>query len=161
MRPFLALLLLTLPAHAQDMTFDIAPSLVCIASAPDTNAAKLCIGEAASLCMEQEMGFTTLGMGFCLDQELTYWDGVLNDSYQSLRGALRISDAELPEHLANQADGLRDMQRAWITYRDTRCSFEASLLQGGTAGNTVYLGCAMQLTGEQALFLKTHSENGW
>lgn len=161
MRPFLALLLLTLPAYAQDMAFDITPSLECVAVAPDTNAAKLCIGEAASTCMEQEMGFTTLGMGFCLDAELSYWDGVLNDSFQTLRTMLRASDSTLPEYLAKQADGLRDMQRAWITYRDTRCSFEASLMQGGTAGSTVYLGCAMQLTGEQALFLQMHSENTW
>lgn len=161
MRPFLALLLLTLPAQAQDMSFDITPSLDCVSAAPDTNAAKLCIGEAAGICMEQDMGYTTPGMGFCLDAELTYWDGVLNDSFQTLRATLRASDAELPEHLAKQADGLRDMQRAWITYRDTRCSFEASLMQGGTAGNSVYLGCAMQLTGEQALFLQMHSENSW
>lgn len=161
MRLLPALLLLALPVQAQDMTFDITPTLTCVDVAPDTIAAKMCIGEAASACMEQDMGFTTVGMGFCLDQELSYWDGVLNESYQKLRAALIVSDQTLPASLPSQANSLRDMQRAWIAFRDTKCSFEASLMQGGTAGSTVFLSCAMQLTGEQALFLQTTADNEW
>ncbi|MFN4057138.1 MAG: lysozyme inhibitor LprI family protein [Roseinatronobacter sp.] len=161
MRPILALILLSLPASAQDLRFDIAPSLQCLEAAPDTNAAKMCIGEAAGTCMEVNQAFHTYSMSFCLDSELAYWDGVLNDSYQKLRAALEVSDKSLLDHLPKQAVSLRDMQRAWIAYRDQRCSFEAALMQGGTASSTAYLACAMQLTGEQALFLQGLSESSW
>jgi len=45
------------------------------------------------------------------------------------------------------------MQRAWIPYRDARCTHEASLWQGGTGASPAYLNCILHETGEQALYL--------
>ena len=155
MRTLLSILTLLLPAPAlaQDLSFDAGASEECLINTGHAGNKSDCIGVSAGLCMEQPGGDSTYGMGFCLDSELQYWDGLLNDSYQQLRAAMQASDADLPDHLAVQADGLRDMQRAWIAYRDARCGYEATLWQGGTGSGPAFLNCAMLLTGEQALYL--------
>jgi uncharacterized protein YecT (DUF1311 family) len=153
-RTFAFLLALGLsPAAAQDLRFDAAASEQCLINTGHAGNKSDCIGVSASICMEQPGGDSTYGMGFCLDSELTYWDGLLNDSYQQLRAAMQAADADLPDHLALQATSLRDMQRAWIAFRDTRCGYETSLWQGGTGSGPAYLACALQMTGEQALYL--------
>jgi uncharacterized protein YecT (DUF1311 family) len=60
-----------------------------------------------------------------------------------------------PEH----AQALRDMQRAWIGFRDATCAFERAYWGGGTGGGgtgggLAQVSCLMQMTGEQALYLK-------
>lgn len=140
-------------AQAQDLRFDVSETEDCLINTGHAGNKSDCIGVSASICMEQSGGDSTYGMGFCLDSELTYWDGLLNQSYQDLRAAMRDADVGLPDHLAVQASSLRDMQRAWIAFRDTRCGYEASLWQGGTGSGPAYLMCAMQMTGEQALYL--------
>ncbi len=161
-RIFLTLLALGLsPAAAQDLQFDVSDSEQCLINTGHAGNKSDCIGVSASICMEQPGGDSTYGMGFCLDSELEYWDALLNESYQDLRAAMQASDADLPESLAVQTVTLRDMQRAWITYRDTRCSYEASLWQGGTGASPAFLSCSLQMTGEQAIYLMaTYSGEG-
>ena len=55
--------------------------------------------------------------------------------------------------LPKQAEALRDMQRAWITFRDAACDYERSQWGGGTGGGPATLACLMRMTGEQALLL--------
>jgi uncharacterized protein YecT (DUF1311 family) len=145
--------LLASPLAAQDLSFRIDPTETCLWDSGHAGEKRACIGLAANACMEQPGGSSTVGMGFCLDQELGYWDGMLNDAYGQLMQAMRAADDGLPAHLAIQASSLRDMQRAWIPYRDARCSHEAALWQGGTGASPAYLNCLMQETGEQALYL--------
>lgn len=143
--------LATLPVMAQDMRFDPAPTESCLAASGD--GAQDCIGRAASACMAQPMGETTLGMGFCLDAELSLWDDKLNAAYQQLRGDYADRDSERMEGAPAMADALRDMQRGWIGFRDARCSFAAAQWEGGTGAGPAFLGCMMQMTAEQTLFL--------
>jgi len=150
---FFCVLLLSGPAAAQDLSFQIAPTESCLWDSGNTGEKRACIGRAAAACMEQPGGSSTVAMGFCLDQELAYWDDMLNDAYGQLMQAMRAADEGLPSHLAIQANSLRDMQRAWIPYRDARCTHEASLWQGGTGASPAYLNCILHETGEQALYL--------
>ena len=106
-----------------------------------------CIGTAANLCMiDNPGGFSTAGMGGCLDQERAWWDARLNDVYARL----------LNQHTGQPAvqDNLRDMQRAWITYRDARCDYELVQWDGGTGGGPALLACLMVATAEQTLVLE-------
>lgn len=155
MRAFLLFftLLLPVPAMAQDLVFDAAAPQECLINSGYGGTQQDCIGFSAAMCMQQPGGDSTYGMGFCLDSELQVWDGMLNDNYQQLRAAMLASDADLPDLLAVQADALRDMQRAWIAYRDARCGYEVTLWQGGTGSSPAFLNCMMLLTGEQALYL--------
>jgi uncharacterized protein YecT (DUF1311 family) len=96
-------------------------------------------------------------MNGCMDREVEWWDGRLNASYKALMKGEKADDA------ASIADGypapskakaLRAMQRAWVTYRDTTCAYSASQFGNGTGAGTAYIGCLLQMTGEQTLFLE-------
>jgi uncharacterized protein YecT (DUF1311 family) len=154
MRPYIAIFaLFAAPVAAQDLSFTPQATESCLVNSGHEGDKSACIGLSAVECMATPDGQTTIGMGFCLDAELAYWDDMLNSGYQALRSAMQASDAGLPTHLAIQAEQLRDMQRAWITFRDARCSYEASLWQGGTGASPAFLGCMMTVTAQQALYL--------
>lgn len=158
-RAALALILLAAPVQAQDEPrFSPHPTLDCLDVNEGTPEAQACIGLSASDCMETTaMGSTTVGMGFCLDAELALWDGRLNAAYRDLMAADRKADAEARAHGENappRAEALRDMQRAWIAYRDRRCDYERSHWGSGTGGGPAAYACLMQITGDQALYLE-------
>lgn len=149
----LALILLSGPVAAQDLIFRIAPTESCLWESGHEGDKRACIGLAASACMEQPGGYSTAAMAHCLDQERAWWDGELNDAYGQLMQAMRATDEGLPDYLAIQANSLRDMQRAWVGYRDARCAHAASLWQGGTGTGPAFVACMMHATGEQAVYL--------
>jgi len=110
------------------------------------------------MCIETPDGYTTVGMSFCADQETRYWDARLNAAYRELMAFETGIDAEMAELGAaapSLSEALREMQRAWITYRDATCRYEASQFGGGTGAGPAATQCAMRLTGEQALELET------
>jgi uncharacterized protein YecT (DUF1311 family) len=154
----LLILLATCPTVAvgQDMVFDPAPTEACLAAAPADVAS--CIGHAADACMvENEMGETTIGMGFCLSQEWAWWDARLNAAYGALMARHEAGDAEVKAEgieAPSVAEALRGMQRAWIVYRDEACDYERAQWAGGTGGGPATAACLMQQTGEQALALE-------
>lgn len=145
------------PAMAQDTDFDPATSAQCVQNASEFSDKRLCIGKSADVCMGGDGGSTTVGMGYCLQSEAEYWDGRLNDAYKPLMASEKANDAEMAEigaTVPKTAEALRDMQRAWIAYRDAACLYEYAQWGGGTGGGPASAGCIMQLTGEQALKLE-------
>lgn len=149
--------LLAIPAAAQDLNFNIGPTLACLGRAQtDAPGDPSCIGTAAEVCMEVTPGgFSTVGMAGCIDRELQYWDARLNDSYQLLRQTHKAADRDMAgTGVPSMELALRDMQRAWITFRDATCDYERSLWGGGTGGGPATVGCLMRLTGQQALYLE-------
>jgi uncharacterized protein YecT (DUF1311 family) len=154
--PLLALALLAGPAAAQDITYSDNATATCLAEAEEFADKRACIGLSANLCMEAPGGYSTYGMGGCLDGELTFWDGLLNENYRARMVQAKSADEDAamyqPE-LPKQAEALRDMQRAWITFRDAACDYERSQWGGGTGGGPATLMCLMRMTGEQALLL--------
>jgi uncharacterized protein YecT (DUF1311 family) len=156
MRLPIALLLLPGGAAAQDMVFDPAPTEACLAAAPADLAS--CVGHAADACMtENEMGETTIGMGFCLSQEWEWWDARLNAAYGALMEQHEAGDAQVKAEgleVASVAEALRTMQRAWIVYRDAACAYERAQWAGGTGGGPATAACLMQQTGVRTLELE-------
>ncbi|MGP9788447.1 lysozyme inhibitor LprI family protein [Roseinatronobacter sp. NSM] len=145
--------LMAAPAAATGLRFDATPTEICLADVSDGAQSYECIGRAATDCMKQPGGETTVGMGFCLDAELNLWDGKLNGAYQALRADLTAQDAGRGDAAISLSESARDMQRAWIGFRDARCSFEAAQWHGGTGASPAFLGCAMTMTAEQTLYL--------
>ena len=143
-------------ALGQEMVFDPAPTEACLAAAPADLAS--CIGHAADACMtENPQGETTMGMGFCLSQEWEWWDARLNAAYRALMDRHRAGDAQVKAEgleVAPVADALRDMQRAWIAYRDAACDYERAQWAGGTGGGPATAACLMHHTGVRALELE-------
>lgn len=153
----LATLVVASPAAAQVLVYDFSHTWTCVGQAEAWQDKVACIGISANLCMEDTPGgFSTVGMGSCLDREFQDWDAALNEADGPLRIRYVAQDGEASEHITlTQADALRDMQRAWIDYRDAACDYERSKWQGGTGGGPAAISCMLQMTGEQALKLQS------
>lgn len=137
------------------LIFDIAATEACLATARGT-ARRDCIGASAGACMEANMlGATTVGMAGCADKELSWWDARLNSAYAALMAHERKADAEFAAPYApSRAEALRDMQRAWIVWRDATCAYERSLWGGGSGGGPATVMCVLHLTAEQTFYLQ-------
>ena len=152
---------LAVPAHAQGMQFSPAPVAACV----DQGGGYECIGAAAEACMDAtEGGYSTAVMNGCLEAEYEWWDADLNARYRALQARARSTDTQPPidglGQRPSESDALRDMQRAWIAFRDASCSYAALQWFGGTGASTAYLACLMRMTGEQALVLRGHLQEG-
>ncbi len=79
----------------------------------------------------------------CFRAEQAIWDELLNENFRKLRDGL---DDE-------QKEKLREMQRAWIAYRDTTCQFYYDKIQG-TMANTMIAACLARETARRAVLLR-------
>jgi uncharacterized protein YecT (DUF1311 family) len=75
-------------------------------------------------------------MTTCAGQEYASQDKKLNAAYSQYRG--RFSES--------QKNKLKDVQVAWIKYRDLSCDFESSAVEGGSAHQMVRYGCLTEKT---------------
>jgi uncharacterized protein YecT (DUF1311 family) len=97
----------------------------------------------ADPCTEKPAGQTTLGTAECYRAEQEIWDALLNENFRALRDGLDDG----------QKTKLRDMQRAWIAYRDTTCAFYHDKIQG-TMATGMAAACVARETARRALLLK-------
>lgn len=142
-------------ALAQDLpplrSADQAAMEKCLRSAVERDvAADQCIGTIDRPCTETPDGGTTYGLMECAARELTYWDRLLNQSYQTLRGT------ESPE----RAKALRDLQRQWLKWRDASCGWAADAYEGGTLAGVVTNNCFMLTTARRAIDLANSIQEG-
>lgn len=153
----IAMSFLAPPALAQsdaDPVFDGALLDTCLAR-HGAEGGEVCIGVAATPCIDSEAG-TTIGMSYCLGEELKLWDARLNRDYGVVMAAAEATDAEMAElgtAATRQAPFLKQMQRDWIAFRDSACSYEGSRWGGGTGAGPAGTDCAMTLTARQALWV--------
>lgn len=151
------------PAHGQNadgLFYGFDASAQCVARAAEPQARQLCIGTSADVCMaDTPGGYSTYAMGGCLSLELDDWDARLNAAYQQARTEAARQDKAEPMPYP-RAEALRDMQRAWIPFRDATCSYEAAQWGGGTGATPAFLGCLLRLTGQQALYLELGGVGG-
>lgn len=94
-------------------------------------------------CTDAPEGSSNVGTADCFRIEWKIWDDLLNENYQSLLAAL--DDDQLAK--------LRDMQRAWIAYRDTTCEFYYVKIHG-TMAYPMQAPCTARETMRRALLLK-------
>ena len=142
---------------AQEIAWSPEATESCLTDAVDLPARRACIGRSTALCIDTPDGYTTVGMSFCASQESEYWDTRLNEAYRALSAIEAERDAEMADlgsAAPSMSDALRDMQRAWIAYRDGTCAYEASQWGGGSGTGPAVAHCRMQMTGEQALQLE-------
>jgi uncharacterized protein YecT (DUF1311 family) len=96
--------------------------------------------------MERPEGQSNVGTADCYRLEGAIWDDLLNENYKNLA-------ADLDEE---QKAKLREMQRAWIAYRDSTCGFYYTKIQGTMAG-PIGAACAARETARRAVLLKFFS----
>lgn len=158
----LATLLFAVPgsAPAQEIRFDIQPTLDCIDNATRSDQRPICVGEGARACIRRLPSSTMLGVSMCLGEETSYWMVRMNAALESLQTAAEASDAAFGETALSQkvpflmTEDLAAMQTAWEKWREERCTFAAMLYRGTPNAGSSAASCMMTLTGAQALYLE-------
>lgn len=102
-----------------------------------------CLGLHSQPCMEEDASATTQGMVACLSEEAAAWDDILNREYRRL----------MPRLDEEQKAALREVQRAWIVFRDADCAFPHVLVRG-TLAQPWGADCIMQHTARRAFELR-------
>jgi len=97
-------------------------------------------------CTETPEGQSNVGTADCYRLEGAIWDDLLNENYKRLA-------ADLDDE---QKAKLREMQRAWIAYRDSTCGFYYTKIQGTMAG-PMTAACTARETARRAVLLKFFS----
>ncbi|MGL4915460.1 MAG: lysozyme inhibitor LprI family protein [Aeromonas allosaccharophila] len=92
----------------------------------------ICV-QASGDCKEP---MTQAAMNICAMQDYTKADAELNAAYKKLAATL---DKE-------QLGRLKTAQRAWITFRDAQCRYEAGVYEGGSIAPLVHSSCLTKLT---------------
>lgn len=160
-RPLSVFLLMAPMAVSQELPFSPEATEACLAKAVLPSEETACIGTSANQCIDTPDGYSTAGMGFCLGYERDYWDGRLNVIYGQLMELEEANDAEMTKIGAStpsSVNALREMQRAWIAFRDRACAYELSQWGGGSGGGPAVANCHMVMTGQQALRLEYRLE---
>lgn len=147
-------------AQAQDDTYDPLILSACWDAHLPAQAER-CIGMAALRCASGPQGGSTVAQAYCYGSELAQWDGMLNDTYQKLMAQEKAAEAEgdwdhLPDAYPRPTGALRQMQRAWISYRDEACLYEYAQWAGGTGGGPAELSCKLESTARQVILLETY-----
>lgn len=101
-----------------------------------------CIGVVADECLDKNTDPSTYGMVNCSTIEYNVWEDRLNRTYKELISTLD------PKPKVR----LRDIERAWIAFRDKKCDFYQRD-EGGTSVIPLGAYCMMEETGRQAVFL--------
>ncbi|RRH76880.1 lysozyme inhibitor LprI family protein [Falsigemmobacter faecalis] len=151
-------LLLATPAFAQ--SFDSRLTTQCLEAAEPKGGqqAALCIGTSASACFETPGGGTTVGMADCLAAEVKLWDDLLNAAWKEAVTVARAMDQNNKDSspaAPESVKSLREAQRAWISFRDATCRFEAERYYGGSVATLTSSSCFMELTALQAIRLRS------
>jgi uncharacterized protein YecT (DUF1311 family) len=94
-------------------------------------------------CTKRRAGQSSQGAADCYRAEHDIWDEILNENLRVLRDSLDD----------DQKTKLRDMQGAWIEYRNTTCQFYHDKIQGSMA-NEMTTACLARETARRALLLK-------
>lgn len=83
-----------------------------------------------------DTSLSTFELQACTQQAYEAADVRLNEVYRTALAGLGDRETEM----------LREAQRAWVRFRDTECSFQRALWQGGTGAGYAEFECLRQLT---------------
>lgn len=126
------------PVAAETSTPDAVAA--CLSSAaPDTRRA--CIGVVAGPCMDGDGGVTTFGMIQCLTREQELWDA------QVTTLVARARAEESPTQVA-QLNTMLELYEPWL---NARCSYSASINEGGSMARIVAAACVRNTTADLAI----------
>jgi uncharacterized protein YecT (DUF1311 family) len=100
-----------------------------------------CIGLHARPCLRRADNQTTVGMERCHLDELRAWEVLLARHYRDRPGGER-------------GDALREVQRAWLTWRDSACAYLRVHYHGGSMACWLGAQCMAELTARRAIELR-------
>lgn len=101
-----------------------------------------CIGAVADACLGKGETLSVHDMIDCHGDEADVWDERLNREYQALMKTMK----------SPRKERLRDIERAWIAFRENKCAYR-QLEDEGMVGMIQNIHCYKVETARQALFL--------
>lgn len=104
-----------------------------------------CIGLVADPC-PYAPNANTFNIVACNMREQKIWDERLNDWYGQAQAQLKDDAAT--------AGALKDAQRAWIHFRDTKCGYWEKRYEGGTFASVAAGNCTRIETGRRPLEMR-------
>ena len=117
------------------------------AAHPDKPDAASCIGVVSTPCLAAPSNGSTVAMADCLRRETAIWDERLNAAYKSW-----TSKCDSPDI----CEARRKVERAWLAYRDARCTLPHVEAQGGTIAIIEDADCLLDATARQAIWIEQH-----
>jgi uncharacterized protein YecT (DUF1311 family) len=90
-----------------------------------------------------EKNSSNLGTADCYRIERVIWDEILNEKYKKLMAAIEDPNVQVK---------LKEMQRAWIAFRDTTCDFYWHKVQGSMSV-PMTAACQLRETARRAFLL--------
>lgn len=87
---------------------------------------------------------TQLAMNACAARDYEREDQRLNQTYRDLLAKLEVAKREK----------LREVQRAWLSFRDMNCDFQSADYQGGTIYSLIQSSCLADMTKQRTKDLK-------
>lgn len=100
---------------------------------------------AAQNCKNPE---TQMAMNVCSARDYEREDARLNKTYRDLVAKLESAKREK----------LREVQRAWLSFRDLNCDFQSADYQGGSIYSLVQSSCLTEMTKQRTKDLKATLE---
>lgn len=117
------------------------------AANPGKPDAASCIGVVSTPCLAVPSNVSTMAMSDCLRRETAIWDERLNAAYKSW-----TSKCDSPDI----CEARRKLERAWLAYRDARCTLPHVEAQGGTIAIIEDADCLLDATAHQAIWIEQH-----
>jgi uncharacterized protein YecT (DUF1311 family) len=117
------------------------------AANPGKPDATSCIGVVSTPCLAVPSNVSTMAMADCLRRETAIWDERLNAAYKSWTGKCDSPDI---------CEARRKLERAWLAYRDARCTLPHVEAQGGTIAIIEDADCLLDATAHQAIWIEQH-----
>ena len=149
-----ALLLATVPAHADQLQDDADTLDSCVTTAWPRDVLALCTGIVTDPCQAGPEGQTIRGMNLCLAREADAWDAVLERQWPRLTTrALEVDAANGTSGpaLDSAAETLRAAQGAWIVFRDAECRHNYASWGKGSFRNIAHAACRLDLTARRVV----------
>ena len=146
--PLAALIIYAMPANAQEFTVDAHFIDRCLAIQEDP---MVCVGREADRCAQKHGGGADMVIAACTFAEAEAWDDSLNAAYRELQRLAREREAwDVGYEPGALLIGLRDMQRAWISYRDAVCANALALARPfGSSAGVAESECLLEETARQ------------
>ncbi|GAB5347365.1 lysozyme inhibitor LprI family protein [Alteriqipengyuania sp. 357] len=121
-----------------------------------TALALLASAQAAEPKVDCDNAMTQMAMNICAGREYQASDRELNAVWK--KAASRAKETDKAVGGGTQHRELLAAQRAWLTYRDAHCSFEANQYRGGSIMPLIRSTCLTALTEARTKQLREYLE---
>ncbi len=156
MKQLLSILFIAFAAPAAAQDFSIDPHLIDRCLAINDETPMRCVGRQADECEQRNGGGADMVISACQAAEAEVWDDILNRTYaRVLEHAKAREGWDIGYEQGQLTDAVREMQHAWIAYRDATCGHAlARAMPFGSGAGPAESECQLRETARQVFQLQ-------